>query len=233
MNHVLLSIILCVVINLNLITSAEIKSNLTTTFDWLDGGSYTGFGTLQRRYTYPLYTKTFVANATLFVDYNREIISIQTENNSLGSDWIDSDGHWTVLSNGECLFNPYDDYSVYLADYRELVNVDILYVCNINKTSQCSKQYVYQGTVSTNCGTHACAGIRTNNKNKVVRLTYQQILFEPTYGVVTKRTDNLQIDRFIPGEPALSSVQRPCECDTPTSYCNFNYPTGHNYHLCL
>lgn len=217
----------------NLVKSDEINSNLTKTFEWLDGGSYTGHGTLQRRYAYPLYTKTFVTNATLFVDYNRHIISIQTVNNSLGSDWIDPQGHWTVLPNGECLLNANDNYSVYLADFRELENVDIVYVCNINNTSQCSKQNVYQGTVSTNCGTHACAGIRTNSQNKVVRLTFQQILFDPVYRIVTKRTDNLRMNTFTPGEPQLSNVQRPCACDNPVSYCNTYYPPGHNYHLCL
>jgi hypothetical protein len=231
MHRILFAFLLAI----SLSNSAELKSNLTTTFEWLDGGSYSGYGTLQRRYTYPLYSRTFEAPASLFVDYDRHIISIQTDNNALGSEWIDSNGHWTVLPNGTCLVNRYDNYTIYLAGYRELVNVDKVFVCDAdsNSLATCSRQKIYQGTVSTNCGTHACVGIRTDKNDKVVAHTFQQILYEPLYRAVTKRTDTLRITRFVPGKPALNKVTRPCACDRPLDYCNTFYPPGKVYHLCL
>jgi len=228
MRHILLAFLLAISFS-----NAELKSNLTDTFEWLEGGSYTGYGVLQRRFTYPVYSQTFEADAAIFVSYDHQVISIQTENNTLGSDWINADGHWTLLPNGSCLFNQYDNYTVYLADYRELVNVDKVYVCDVDDVTECSRQKIYQGQVSTNCGTHACASVRTDKKAKVVTSTFQQILFEEEYGVVTKRTDTLRINRFVPGEPLPSSIQLPCACDTPLDYCDYYYPPGYVYHLCL
>jgi hypothetical protein len=215
------------------LTLAVPHSNLSTTFEWLDGGSYTGFGTLQRRYTYPIYSQTFEVDAALYVSYDQHVISIQTVNNSLGSEWVDSDGHWTLLANGTCLFNPDQNYSMYLADFRELVNVDTLLVCESKHSRDCCEQEIFQGPVISHCDTHSCTSVRTDSQSKVNAFTNQQILFEPDFGVVTKRTDTLKLDHFLHGEPALQYLQRPSACNTPVDFCSYNYPPEYVYHLCL
>lgn len=233
MNMHIIVLFATILLGISWTSAHELPFDLITTFDWLDGGSYTGVGTYQRRYTFPVYSQTFRANAEIYVSYNRGIISIQTEGNALGSEWIDRYGHWYYWNNGRCYLNPDDTYLDFLADYRELVNVDRVYVCDVNHTSRCGKQNLYAGSRSTNCGTHACAGIRTNPQNNVIRSSYEQILFEPEYGVVTKRSDDMRVTTFIPGEPDVRYLERPCECDTPLSFCDTWYPPCYDYHLCL
>jgi hypothetical protein len=220
------------------------KADPTRTFEWLDGGSYTGWGTLQQRYGFPKYTPTVEVEATLFVDYNNTI-SVQSAGNELGSFWVNSEGLWYTLPNGTCVHDSYTTYDVFTANYRELNNVDLTKDCDFEPESdECIRARLFHGQIRNICEDYASVVVGTNHKDKVHFHSFQQVRFlEEGFYVdpehfhhVAKFIEVLQIVGFAPGRPNAVYLEVPDSCLTPNEpldYVDVFCPPGYNYTMCI
>jgi hypothetical protein len=226
-----------------ILVSAE-KADLTRTFDWLDGGSYTGWGTIQQRYGFPKYSPTVEAEVTLFVDYNHTI-SIQSAGNSLGSFWVNNDGFWYTLPNGTCLYDSYTTYDVFTANYRELNDVDDTKDCDFEPYSdECVRGRLFHGLIRNGCDNYASVVLKTNHKDKVHFHSFEQVRFleegvyvDPThFHHVAKFIEVVQIVGFAPGKPNDIYLELPDSCANHTDvldYAAVFCPSGYNYTMCI
>lgn len=216
------------------LASAAVTPNISNTFNWTAGGSYSGFGRYQTRFPFPLNTPTVEVDGSIFVDTDRHVISIQTV--SQASQWVTDNGFYALLPNGVCLYEAEFNYTKYVDDYTELLNTDLVKVCSGNLFPDlCVANRNYGGLVRDPgaCGTYASASTKTDRNNRIVTYNIDQIVFLAQYNLVTKYAGTLHVNRTVPGQPLLSDVQLPSACTLPTLglYCAEFFPDGHNYVL--
>jgi hypothetical protein len=227
MNRVLLvCALLLVVVTGQLKFSSQL--NLDRNFDWFAGGAYTAKGQWLSKFTYDIYSPLQSVDATLYVDPDNSIVSIQIA--GYANQWITNTGFYATFPkfHGMCFYSDFNT-SRYVRSYKEAncTNGGIIknhYFGLVRDPAACD----YYGATEIDTITYFLP-----KRERVHQYSYVLPSYIPMpVSIIAKYFGTFKSESVTDGVN-YTATALPSECSpsvhNPMSYCGFFMPDTNNY----
>lgn len=226
-----MSRILLACISFLVMVTAQIKSssrmNLERNFDWFAGGVYTAKGQWSTKFTYDIYTPLESVDATLYVDPNNSVISIQIA--GYANQWITDTGFYATFPSipKTCFYSDFNT-SRYVRSYKEAncTNAGIIknhYFGLIRDPAACN----YYGATEIDTITSFLP-----KRERVHQYSYVLPSYIPLISIIAKYFGTFKSGFETEGVNHTATAL-PAECISPIislrSFCEFFMPDTNNY----